>query len=274
MLFLALLAVLTASACSPSETQSSQPGGIAPSAPDGSPTNTQAIVRGSVSYRERMALPPDAVVDLWITDVSPGFTAAVITAEANVATAGRQVPIPFEVPYDAGRIASDHDYGLRAVIRSGERTLFSTENPQLVITKGNPTEVELWLVRAPENATKEGAAQTHSLVGTEWRLLSIAGAPVLVDKVQATLNFDEEGRVSGSGSCNRFSGPVEISGQSVKFGPLISTMMACADDAANDQERRYLQALQGAERFARDGAALLIYSRGVEQPLRFVPTTP
>jgi heat shock protein HslJ len=45
--------------------------------------------------------------------------------------------------------------------------------------------------------------------------------------------------------------------------------MACADDAANAQEKKYLEALQAAERFAFDGPSLLIYSKGMEKPLRF-----
>ena len=82
--------------------------------------------------------------------------------------------------------------------------------------------------------------------------------------------FPETGKAGGKASCNRFFGTVEISGQSIKFGPLAATKMACIDDATNAQEVRYLDALQKAERFAFDGPALLIYSAGMERPLRFV----
>ena len=57
----------------------------------------------------------------------------------------------------------------------------------------------------------------------------------------------------------------------MKFGPLAATKMSCGD-AADAQERKYLDALQAAERFAIDGPDLLIYSRGVEKPLRFART--
>jgi heat shock protein HslJ len=63
-------------------------------------------------------------------------------------------------------------------------------------------------------------------------------------------------------------GSVEISAPSIKFGPLAATKMACIDDAATAQEVRYLDALQKAERFAFDGPVLLIYSTGIERPLR------
>jgi heat shock protein HslJ len=103
---------------------------------------------------------------------------------------------------------------------------------------------------------------------TSWRLEDLGGAAAIAG-VQATLEFPGEGRVAGRGSCNRFFGTVEIAGETIRFGPLAATRMACVDPAANDQEKRYLEALQDAERFAFDGPALLIYSRNNDRPLRF-----
>ena len=106
------------------------------------------VVRGTVAYRERIALPPDAVVEVWITDVSPLILIQALVAETTVHPEGRQVPLPFELRYDPSRIEPDHDYAVKAAIRSGGRILFQTETAYPVITKGNPTQVELWLVRA------------------------------------------------------------------------------------------------------------------------------
>jgi len=69
-------------------------------------------------------------------------------------------------------------------------------------------------------------------------------------------------------SCNRFFGPVRIERESISFGPLASTRMACAEPIGN-QESKYLEALRGAEGFALDGATLSIYSKGMQKPLRF-----
>jgi heat shock protein HslJ len=108
------------------------------------------------------------------------------------------------------------------------------------------------------------------LAGTAWRLESLGGAAVL-EGAAATLEFPEAERVAGRASCNRFMGSVAISGDSLRFGRLASTLMAC-EDAVMKQEGAYLQALEGAERFLRDGATLSIYSKGLEKPLRFVRT--
>jgi heat shock protein HslJ len=113
-----------------------------------------------------------------------------------------------------------------------------------------------------------GAGQTLvELTGTSWRLEELGGTPAQ-GGVEATLEFPEAGKASGRASCNRFFGAVEISGSSIRFGPLAATKMSCGS-AADAQERRYLDALQAAERFDFDGPALRIHSRGVEQPLRF-----
>ena len=57
------------------------------------------------------------------------------------------MPIPFELRYDAGRILPDHTYAVKAAIKGGGEMLFATATDTLVITKGNPTRVDLWLVR-------------------------------------------------------------------------------------------------------------------------------
>ena len=107
-----------------------------------------------------------------------------------------------------------------------------------------------------------------SLTGTEWVLRDLAGTPAL-DAPRATLQFLEGGHVAGNGSCNRFTGSVEISGASLKFGPLASTRMACTNGGVGDQEDRYLRALGAATRYALENGDLLIYSDAATEPLRF-----
>lgn len=230
--------------------------------------DNDGVVRGSVAYRERVALPPDAVVEVWITDVSPLILAAVVIAETTVKSEGRQVPIPFELRYDPSRIEPSHTYGIRVAIRSGGRMLFATDTAHPVITQGNPTQVNLWL----KSVTDESGIETRGLVGTAWRLEDLGGAGVL-DRAEASLEFPEAGKVAGRGSCNRFFGTVEFSGASMKFGPLGSTRVSCVEAVMN-QEAKYLTALQGAERFTLAGSTLLIYYQGTDKPLRFLPKEP
>jgi heat shock protein HslJ len=110
-----------------------------------------------------------------------------------------------------------------------------------------------------------------SLSGSEWLLEDLGGHGV-IDRAQATLTFPEAGKVGGKGSCNRFFGPSEISGDHLRMGPLGSTRMACPE-AVMKQETKYLAALQAADRFEWKDPYLLVYCKGWEKPLRFTRLT-
>jgi uncharacterized lipoprotein YbaY len=62
----------------------------------------QGVLTGTVTYLERIALDPAAVIEVELQDVSSGVPAVVATTQVNAE--GRQVPIPFELPYDAAMI--------------------------------------------------------------------------------------------------------------------------------------------------------------------------
>lgn len=246
--------LLAAAACAPA-TPASVP---APDPPGGT-------LRGTVTYRERMALPADAVVDVWITDVSPGVTIQVLTGEARVETKGRPVPIPFEVAFDRARLAPDHDYAVKAAIRAGDETLFESVGNVLVLTKGRPSSVAL--VLAKPGGTDRAA---DALTGTSWTLAAVGGAPALAG-VAATLEFPEAGRAAGKASCNRFSGAVTVAGSSLRFGALAVTRMACPGGAM-EQESKVLAAFHDAERFELRGGELLVFAKAAEPVLRFSPS--
>ncbi len=111
------------------------------------------------------------------------------------------------------------------------------------------------------------------MTGTEWLLQDLAGTPALTN-VKATLAFPETGKAAGNASCNRFTGSVEVSGDTIKFGALASTRMACVDNAVSAQETEYLKALGAAKRFEWNEPTLLIYAEGYDKPLRFALAMP
>ena len=112
----------------------------------GSPAESGSV-SGTVAYRERMTLPPDAEVRVQLSDVSRPDAAATVIAETRVAPEGRQVPLPFELRHDPAKIDPGHSYAVRATIRAGGRLLFTTQVAHHVITRGNPDRVALMLVR-------------------------------------------------------------------------------------------------------------------------------
>lgn len=77
------------------------------------------------------------------------------------------------------------------------------------------------------------------LEGTQWMLVDMAGQPPLPDS-GVTIAF-EDGQVRGHMSCNSFSGSYSLSGNSLEFGMLMTTLMACTDDALMQQEHRMFE---------------------------------
>lgn len=235
--------------------------------PGASSSAEGAALTGTVAYRERVALPADAIAEISLVDATTQDAAAPAVAKVAVRSEGKQVPLPFSLRYDAGRIDKTHLYTARATITSGGQLLFTTDQVRGVITQGNPTHVDLVLTRVdPEAASASG-----DLAGSSWVLEDLNGAGV-VEGTHVTLDFAEKGRATGNGSCNRYFSTVEISGTSIRFGAVGATRMACATPVSL-QEVKYFEALEAAHRFTVEGSTLSIFG-GESRPLRFTRAAP
>lgn len=107
-----------------------------------------ATLSGTVTYRERMMLRPDAFVTVRLQDVSRQDVPALLLAEQNIKAQGKAVPIPFTLEYDPARIDERYTYSVRAEIRDGMgQLLFTTDTLHPVLTRGAPMDnVEIVLV--------------------------------------------------------------------------------------------------------------------------------
>jgi putative lipoprotein len=105
-------------------------------------------IRGTVSYRERIALPPNAVLRVRLLDVSSANAPSVTVAQKRIPIT-HQVPISFELPYHPETIKPQHTYVLdaRILVAGKLRWVPATRHP--VITHGNPRKVDILLVSVP-----------------------------------------------------------------------------------------------------------------------------
>ncbi len=94
------------------------------------------------------------------------------------------------------------------------------------------------------------------LAGTEWILTTLNGKDV-DPAIGSSLGFDEEGNAHGNGGCNRFRGGVTVKGDTLKFGNLASTMMAC-EEAKSQQEFAFHEALGKTATFRIDAGDLVL----------------
>ena len=110
----------------------------APVSPE--PARPLATLTGQVTYRERIALPPAAVIEVKLQDVSLADAPAKLIAVQTIQAAGKQVPIPYVLEYDPARIDPRMRYAVSArITENGKLTWISTTvNP--VLTGGAPTD--------------------------------------------------------------------------------------------------------------------------------------
>jgi putative lipoprotein len=105
-----------------------------------------ASVAGTVTYLVRMALPPEAVINVQLRDVSKMDVASELIAETTFEAEGSQVPFPFTIAYDPDVIVESNTYSLSATITLDGQVIFRTTQAYPVITQDNPTkDIELVL---------------------------------------------------------------------------------------------------------------------------------
>jgi heat shock protein HslJ len=104
------------------------------------------------------------------------------------------------------------------------------------------------------------ASNNDNIENRKWYLLEIEGdneIAVLNDK-EPYIEFDlESQKIGGNASCNNFFTDYFIDGDSIHFGLVATTMMACSDDT--NQEYRFLQALARIESFKLEEEKLYLY---------------
>ena len=131
-----------------------------------------AVVSGTVTYRERIALTPGASLVVELRDVSLADAAAPLIARQTIANPG-QVPINFKVEYSREDINSRNTYAIQArIVEADGRLAFINNTAHHVITRGSPDHVDmlLVLVQPPPDQIEEGV---------DWRKWVEVPVPVI-----------------------------------------------------------------------------------------------
>lgn len=101
------------------------------------------VVRGTVSYLQRIALPDNATIVVQLVDVSRQDAPATVISEQTIVAGGKQVPFAFELPYDPARIDPNFTYAVQASIIVDGQVRFRNTSQYRVLTQGNPNTVEV-----------------------------------------------------------------------------------------------------------------------------------
>lgn len=102
-----------------------------------------------------------------------------------------------------------------------------------------------------------GISLDEPIEGPVWRLEQLgddAVTPTGDPQRDAQVQFDRSnGKVSGSGGCNRVTGTFQRSGSTLKLGQLAATRMACTDPARGANEAQFFAALQSTTSYRLQG---------------------
>lgn len=122
------------------------------------------------------------------------------------------------------------------------------------------------------------ATPSPSLIGTEWIATMInngkGGVVSVVAGTTVSAVFGPDGRVAGSGGCNRYSGTYTADGSSLAVGPVAATKMACPAPGVMEQEGQYYGALTRVTTYTFDGDRLQLRdaSGALQVDYRAVPS--
>lgn len=102
------------------------------------------------------------------------------------------------------------------------------------------------------------------LAGVTWTLTSFgdpANPQPALEGTPVTLTFSSTG-VSGNAGCNNFGGAFQYDGTTLNISELVTTLMACTDEAMMAQETSFVDALGIATGYQLNGNQLTIYYDG------------
>lgn len=205
-------------------------------------------VSGTVTYLDRSLLRPGSVLDVELVDVSLADAPSVLLAARRFAI--DKVPFGFDLAYDATLIDDRSIYAIQARISRDGRVIYRSTTRNPVLTGGAPEMIDITLDLMPVPASQ-------GLEGSNWEASELAGRMLVTEK-RPSIGFLPEARVAIVGGCNRLSGPVEISGSSIRFSDrMAGTLMACPPPY-DRLERDFLEALGQVTGFVRTGSQLAL----------------
>lgn len=116
-----------------------------------SSSQQQPNVSGTINIRQRVALPPDAVLTVTLSDASLADAPAHVLAQKAVRTEGKQAPFNFVLPYNQADIKPNARILLSSAITVNGQLMFITDTVQTVINQGG-NRAELLLVPVQQTA--------------------------------------------------------------------------------------------------------------------------
>jgi len=234
------------------------------------------LLHGEVIYDARIALPPQAALDIKLSETEAGRSGSRTVAQIHKPLSG-QSPLDWSLPIKLSALDGHKTYLIQAKISSGDTLLFVNAAPTTI--DGSRAAYIIRLAKIDGGAV---TAETHSLIGTNWRAVALTHQDVAPNS-EISLIFDDKGKTdpassiityqaSGSSGCNRYSAAamVDEKAKTLQFSPLGAGFIACAPAIAA-QEADFTALMAKVRRYKIDESGILFLLDGENNPLaRFI----
>lgn len=106
------------------------------------------------------------------------------------------------------------------------------------------------------------AGGTSASIAGQWELVSHGSASSqtpAAEGVDTSIEFKSDGTLGGNVGCNGFGGDYDVDGNTITFGPIVSTLMFC-EGPVGEQETTTFNVFFESATFVLDGDTLTITS--------------
>jgi putative lipoprotein len=222
------------------------------------PTEPPLTVTGSARFEGQVALPPNAVLEVSVADVSRADARAITLAQTRIPASGPQL-LRFTLPVDRKLVQERGSYSVRAEILVDGKALYVTDSAYLVLGHSGNTQADV-LLRPVDTRAQPASPRIENV---RWALVALDGQPLPPQDAASTPYFvlnAEGNRVTGSGGCNALVGTYTLNGQALQMlrGPR-RELQVCAADM--ERERAFMFALATTEQWAMQGTRLRLLDR-------------
>ncbi|GLP95538.1 YbaY family lipoprotein [Paraferrimonas sedimenticola] len=220
-------------------------------------STTPEVLTGEVYYREKIKLPEDATLQVYLEDVSLADAPSQVLAHAEFNTVNAP-PYPFEFAIQNIEFKNNHRYALRARIEHNGRLMYTNDEYIAAFDENKPHRQVL---------VKRVQSAMGSLYGVHWQFESLSDGELASGEQgrAAYLEFDQDQqKVGGFNGCNSFNGAIEQKGKALSFGLMASTMKMCAE--GSELERQVSTVLGKTQSFNVKGQRLQLLD-DKQQPL-------
>ncbi|RIJ24515.1 META domain-containing protein [Henriciella barbarensis] len=232
------------------ETPATAPVGDVPGAETEAEVQERSIF-GSLTYRQRIALPQGAVANLAVRRVEA--TGEEVLAEQSFALNGRQVPIPFEITAseESDGAANESLSFTATILDNAGELLWQTEDAVSFVADNLRNDLGMVMLSPAGN----DEVILSDVAGRDWMIARLNGEPVLTS-APIVLRFDENGQISGNASCNAYTASGTIENSILSIGPIALTRKACMPEVMA-QETFFLDLMENVSQIRIDETGLL-----------------